>query len=725
MTGTRNAYPLFPAPEVFILSVSSLLLSFFSLTASLAYEFCFALGIVSALTFSVLPAYRFASLGRVRPLLPADIRNAILSALLSLLFPLTIVLLSSLFWRRVCRLDVGLAWFALLPIISSLFGVACAIWATRIPRSPMGAMASSLAPVLAFSLLTIRDLAFDPPLFFFHPAFGYFAGPIYDEWVPITPEVITFRIWTLALIIWMVSFKRNGLILVLLISTLCFRPQLGWFASKEYIQGKLGSKLEQSGVRFYFDRQSLPIERASDLFHSITFRVQKIATTLGVDTTRMHPIDIYLYPSVDLKRRWTGTRYTAVGHPTQRSLHLYDSDPRSSLLTHELAHVLAASYGIPGLGLSYRAGLLEGLATALQGYRDSVSIHEWAVAMQKLKLLPEIRSIMDPLGFLRSAPARAYLASGSFCRWLMMTEGVPKFLQMYRGNTFEQVYGTSLTQLETNWKQFLARSTISEEALELGRQEFQGFGARSIFERPCPHDTADSLESARECYLRGDYEGARKKYVEALERSEGATGIGLQLANTDMKLKRLNDAPIELNSILNASPPLTLAWRARILLADIHLKKGDAKQALTELSEESLTTLEPTLRISVLARREMLTNQKLQLYAQLINDRSSYPNMILPPATPALLLHGALVAIEERQSPLALKLFAQAKEYAPGFETETRLKASAWAHEQARKPALAIAEYEQLLSIAKTEGSRLYALDQLQRLKVSSRYLPR
>ena len=70
----------------------------------------------------------------------------------------------------------------------------------------------------------------------------------------------------------------------------------------------------------------------------------------------------------------------------QGRVHLLDPDPRSSVLTHELPHVVAAPLGIPGLGLTLRVGLMEGLATAVERYRGDLSIHEWARALQKSML---------------------------------------------------------------------------------------------------------------------------------------------------------------------------------------------------------------------------------------------------------------------------------------------------------------------------------------------------
>ena len=100
------------------------------------------------------------------------------------------------------------------------------------------------------------------------------------------------------------------------------------------------------------------------------------------------------------------------------------------VLRHELVHAVAGAHrrgaaraSPRARACSSRAGLVEGLAVALEVPRGDWTVHEWSRAARDLGFLPDVAAIVGPAGFWAQAPARAYTAAGSFLAFLLERHG--------------------------------------------------------------------------------------------------------------------------------------------------------------------------------------------------------------------------------------------------------------------------------------------------------------
>ncbi len=723
-------YPLLLPAECFILSATALILSRSTLTGAFAYEFNFILGIVSSLVFCLSTAIRLAVVSQWRPILQRDILRAILSSQISLLTPILIIFAFS-GRNPTCRYDIGWCWFFLLPFVSTFFGASCGIWAAPQPKPTWKLLLKALSPIFAFSLLTLRDLFFDPSLSFLHPAFGYFAGPIYDEWIPIERSVITYRCWTIALsllLIWTTLLKignkepwRNKFLLgssLILLLTLVFRETMGWHYGKRALSKALQTTIQGSFLRLHHDVKSLSKEQAWNLIHTLDYRVSKIVKQLELGELSKKPIDVFIYPSGLVKKKITGTRYTSIGNPWQRALHILDTDPQSQIFPHELTHVIAAHFGVPLLGLSFRLGLLEGLATALERYRDDLSVHEWTKAMKLLGVLPDMEELFVPSGFWKQSASRAYLSAGSFCRWLIDLYGIDRFKQVYRGKSFETVYGIGLRELLRRWDIFLEKIPLSSQAIKIAELTLR---AQPITERRCPHDVADSLEKGWSCMKTSNLVCASEAFGQARIFSGSSPFTLLKLAQFESRRQNWQKVKALSSEILQhpGSAMYHKAW-AQMLTGDDWVIQKQYREARSHYETPTLKELEEFLKLSLLTRRSLIEINKFSILEDLIQkgfSKTWIQSLSESKLNENLLIYLSKLCLDHAELELAQDLLSQLKGKKLVELEGLRWKLVAQVSEAQGKFEEAIQSYKELEKNAKTFGLLLFCRDQIARIQ--------
>jgi Flp pilus assembly protein TadD len=153
-------------------------------------------------------------------------------------------------------------------------------------------------------------------------------------------------------------------------------------------------------------------------------------------------------------------------------------------------------------------GLVEGLAVAADERADELTLHQWAAAMRALKLAPDIRGIVGPVGFWRQSAARAYTLSGSFLRFLGERYGPEKLRAALREGDFEAAYARPLGALASEWEAFLDGQSLDARALHAAQVRFE---RGSLFDRPCAREMAE-LRGEAEALQRADPERALSLY---------------------------------------------------------------------------------------------------------------------------------------------------------------------------------------------------------------------
>ncbi|MBI5546421.1 MAG: tetratricopeptide repeat protein, partial [Deltaproteobacteria bacterium] len=461
---------------------------------------------------------------RERERVPASLGSAVASALLACLGTLALPFLAAVLGAVVstrCSPWTGAAFFALLPVPSALLAAATGVFLGALfKRALFAALTYTgiLLVSLAGSLWPVWD---GPQVFALNHFLGYFPGPLYDEALEVETRLLVFRGLTLAwagivLLVGLAAafpgtarlqrrlhFSPAGLAALLaLIAVVAagrlFDFELGMHTRAADLDRSLGGRLETAHFVLHYPRAK-PLEDVRRLERDLEFKYDRVAAFLGEAPTEK--IHAWIHASPEEKHRHVGAAQTSFAKPWRLQFHVHDEAFPHPVLRHEMAHAVAAAFGPWPLRVSSRWGLLvhiglvEGLAVAADERADDLTLHQWAAAMQRLSLAPDVRTILGPAGFYRQAASRAYTLAGSFLRFLEGRHGAQRLRQVYRDGDFEAAYGKPLDALAAEWEAFLAAVPLDAQALHAAQVRFE---RPSIFERPCAREVAALLDEAME-----------------------------------------------------------------------------------------------------------------------------------------------------------------------------------------------------------------------------------
>ncbi|MDC0720118.1 hypothetical protein [Nannocystis bainbridge] len=437
------------------------------------------------------------------------------------------------FWQVNCDLPGGLLWFLVLPTASGLLGLVAGLWGGVLARRrPVQLLLAGL-PLLFSLVLGVWRIYVDPVVYAIDPFWGYFAGPLYDEAIPITGRLLWFRAYNFLLAgaavallsltlgpglkvqLRGVSLRRSPFTVATLFACLLPGTLLGVFAAENGFhatEASLANALPRTRVTDHFvihyAANSAAARDIELLAAEHEFAWRRLAAQIGREPRA--PVHSFVFPSPELKRAWIGAGNTEVAPPWRGHIYLNEQAFPHRVLHHELAHVFSYVVGEPLFGtssaVSWRGlrvnlALVEGFATAFAPRSESgLDLHDQAAILDRLELRPVLGDIMG-FGFWGKSSRRAYTAAGSFSRWLIDTRGVDPFLQLYgTAGDFELAYGTSLDALEVEWLAYLRARPLRARDIEALRQRFK---QRPIFQRPCAHRAADLLAGANLAHHRG------------------------------------------------------------------------------------------------------------------------------------------------------------------------------------------------------------------------------
>lgn len=524
--------------------VISIVLTFFPLAGALGFEFSAVMGFVLSFISVFISAelmvsdYKIHSAGK-------RISDRVSSILLVNFVFLSVVyligLLSSLF-KGDCFIKEGTIFFLLIPVVSVFFSASLGLLAGFITRRRgffVGALI--LIGIIIYSLLKLYR---DPSLFVYNPLFGFFPGPIYDEAIPVTLTLVTYRgitaLWGFLFLILLTlangfSYRRAGawdFVKLLTVGISLFvayshEHEIGISYSREYITGEiLPASVETDHFIIYYDPASPEAKHIGLIAGDHEWRYAELSKFLK--TGPHEKILSYIYPDEETRKRVIGAGETTIANPIHKEIHLvYETFPQP-VLKHELTHVMAGDFGTEILRMSPEIGLLEGLAVAADWSGDSYNPHQWSKALIRNGMAPNIEKITG-FGFWYAPPALSYTLMGSFSRYLIDTYGIEKFKTVYRTGDFS-VYKKSLPELVADWKKFLEGVDTPEEAFAIAKARF---GAPSIFTAACPRRVAALKAEGFKYYGEDNYWKARESFSKAL-RYDGSDPVllnGLAYSN--------------------------------------------------------------------------------------------------------------------------------------------------------------------------------------------------
>ena len=429
------------------------------------------------------------------------------TALLALLF-LAVAVRAAL---GPCRALDGAGFFPVLALPSAWLAAvlsAALAWPGR-----RGPWVAGLGLALLGSLAATLHAAWrGPAAFALDHLLGVWPGPLYDEALRLDARVLLFRAGTVALAVAVaagatgaVAFRgerrragRAAVVLALAVAALGgLRLELRarvLDGDREAIAAALGGRRDGPACALVYPSEWKEPAVAA-LAADCEFHAADLASALGLAGPPR--VTVFVHRSDEEKRRHVGAGATSFTKPWLREIHLTQAGQPHPVLRHELVHAVAAALdpgplGVPArAGVLVSAGLVEGLAVALEVPRGSWTVHEWSAALGDLGLAPDLAGQLGPAGFWSAAPARAYTAAGSLLAFLLERHGSAAMARLYRTGDFAAAFGRPLPDLVADWNAFLAGLPRPPGLAAAARARF---ARPALFAVPCAREVA-SLEA--------------------------------------------------------------------------------------------------------------------------------------------------------------------------------------------------------------------------------------
>ena len=431
---------------------------------------------------------------------------------------------------------LGGVWGALAGLGVTRFGAGRKPW-TRVAL----AVALALAGPLAGIVVSLVRFVTSPMVFAFDPFFGVFSGPLYDTVVSVVDRLETYRVGTLATLTAVTLgaliadharergfvaalAERPGVALLALVAGIASLwhtaegPSFGHWSTAASIEEALGG--HQRGHRCDVIYPRALAARDAELFtRDCDARVPQIEAFYGAHGPEH--IRVFLFSNENEKGWLMGASHTYIAKPWREEVYVQEASYPHPVLSHELAHVIAGSFARgpfrvagPLGGFWPDPGRIEGFAVAAApDETDELTVTEWAASMQKLGLLPPLRSVFE-LEFLGISASRAYTVAGAFVVFLRERYGSEAVRRWYGGAALGDVFGgKDLAALEVDFHDVLAQVRVPEQALLTAKARFE---QPAFFARRCPRIVDRALGDGNQRLGTGDTKGAEEGFRRAL-----------------------------------------------------------------------------------------------------------------------------------------------------------------------------------------------------------------
>jgi hypothetical protein len=628
-------------------------LGFVPLFGGPGYEAALALGLLLPLPVACLSAARaheqVSPAGRETPA-PLDLLGAGIRFALGLSGAHLVV--SLLHGARVgfCDPLQGVLSFLLGPaagvVLAAAWGTLSGLGSAALGRGRTLAVAAAVAGPLGGLVVSLFRFWTSPMVFAFDPFVGFFAGTLYDTVIDAVPRLLTYRAGSagslLAAVCLCAAAGRRtlgqgllgalrqspgllalgGLGLALSLAITGFGPELGHYHTAQTIRAALGQTALSERCELVYARGILP-ERITLLGRECDAHLA--AHEAFFEITLPERVTVFTFASARQKGELMGASNTYIAKPWRREVYVQSDNYPHPVLAHELAHVVAGTFGRGPLAVAGPLGgwipdpgRIEGFAVAAAPAEDSdYSLIEWTTALNELGLLPPLRSIFK-LSFLGQNSSTGYTVAGTVVEWLRARHGAPALRAWYGGASVEQAFGEPLSALERAFRAELARRPLPERIREVARARFD---RPAIFGRRCPHVVDERLEAAAAALDGFDVATAAAEYERTLELDPANFGARLGLAAC---VERAGADAEAQYAALAAEPTLPRTQRATVLerLGDRALLAGRDAVAASHYEQAERDAFDEHRARTIAVKRYALANPdgRAAITALLIGD---------------------------------------------------------------------------------------------------------
>lgn len=534
---------------------------------------------------------------------PATSAADALSHLIQMGFGLLLFLCTSFalayFSGALCSFQNTLIYFSVTGLTSSMYAYLFSQW-PQFARRPKLSVFLPLISLLLYTFYVFGQLALGPDVSFFHPLIGFWHGPIYDEHIPFPKKLVLFHgthlslaasyIFLLRRAVTERKFARAYLSYMLTAFFLLYGGHhfLHFQGSYASIKEKLSATIASETLELRFHPSTFGPAEAWLTFRKARFYQQHIQDTFHMATSPS--TKIFVYPSPEIKKSLSGAKDTFIGHPIQRTMHILPIDVDSPIFRHELTHLSLYPWGV--WGISTRAFFLEGVATSIEGFRNGLSLSQWAKVIADD--FPHIS--IDQLSrnsFFWSQPSlHSYLYSGAFLQWYRHQYGITPIRKNYFwGNVQDTSFFNG--QVQDDWAHHLAQQKLSPKQLTFAKSILQ---QKSLFQKKCPHEVADQLKKAHHCKPHEDRSHFLKRAVAQSNNTSALPMWKLIQFYFERRAWSEFDRAVTQYKKLAGSNVWASTW-AMMYEFDAHIYRNQTQQALALLSQIDDTALSDILSL--------------------------------------------------------------------------------------------------------------------------------
>ncbi len=419
----------------------------------------------SGIILAVLASFIFGGIAATKLAYKRTARSGLRFLMMSMLYVLIAgipVLLYTLI--KGCFSGDGLSLWLLITLPAVIFSVSIGRFCALTFKKPL-LTTISLLLFVAIGVFLI-ELYLYPQVYFFNHVWGYWPGPVYEDFFEFNPTLFYYRFITIgwALIFWLAPIiqKEKWVRLPLGLATISIMiaytniVNLGIVRPEHEIARKLGGIHQTEHAVLIYDARIPENEiRLMGMLHD--FHIEELAYTLDLDLNELPRIRSYIYYHRWQKREITGagrTNYVPVWNRNPQ-MHMH-RQVVNDIVRHELVHVLSRSFGLPIINASISGAMIEGLAVALEGTQNPrITTHQTIAAREEYPDARFIRSLFNPISFYTGSGPRNYAVAGSFIGWMLDTFGAEAVKEAYAWARVESATGKTLDELVSEWHRFL------------------------------------------------------------------------------------------------------------------------------------------------------------------------------------------------------------------------------------------------------------------------------
>ena len=515
MINRFNYFPVFNFVLILIIASLSYLLTLLPLTNTLGYEFSVIIGIA----LSVAGGFSIINFKK-------KIGNKNRQYWFYLLAVFLPIFISYIFTSHSnsCPILNGLQYYVIFALPPFIIGILLG----KISFALSKKFSFIIFPVIwiILILLPLYEIYFYPQIYFFNPIIGFYPGVIYDESIPLSSKIISYKIITLFFFYYSSVFisrtKLKSKIRFLLVSIIFIgfffaKPYIG-FATNNYVLEKvlpITIKTEHFKIHLphYYSQEQIKLTAKLHEFY-----YEEISERLKIIPSKQ--IETFVFKNAEQKREYFGAGAADVTKIWQYKIFTNDI---YKTLKHELVHVFSAEIGQTPFKVAgdFNPAMIEGFATAVENNIGIHSVHYMAALALNSGFNANLQTLFKGFNFFGSNSSVGYIYSGSFIKFLMDRYGINEVKKLYGDIDFKRYFGKSLKSLSAEHEEFLRSLKFELNPHSAALR----FGYKPLIQKACPRFIANKLDLGWELYREMKYSAAKKEFVKILDVAENYSAL--------------------------------------------------------------------------------------------------------------------------------------------------------------------------------------------------------